>query len=221
MASVTRKRITFENCSNSASPILIVEDSVHTWNTLCFIPAEGIDQIKLAFTCRGLKHTQGSTIWIQRTLECTFGECNRLRSCFVQNETTDFRMCDKKWCKRLLTPYDTAGRGGGDRTWVPIYFRMYLPMYLPPLYICHLTYRKIYFLQMFLHRWLVDQLYMLYTCMYVCVCVCACMCAHTYVSTHAHMYVCTCMHMGRWMCVSVCACVCMYACRERYTSYMP
>ena len=96
IASATRKLITFEICSNPASPILIVEGSVYTRNTLCFIAAEGIDQIKLAFTCRRLKYTRGSTIWMQRTLECTFGGCKRLRSCLVQNETTDFGMCDKK-----------------------------------------------------------------------------------------------------------------------------
>ena len=47
----------FANCSNPASPILIVEGSVYTRNILSFIPAEDIDQIKLAFTYRGLKHT--------------------------------------------------------------------------------------------------------------------------------------------------------------------
>ena len=96
IASATRKLITFENCLNPASPILIMEGSVYTRNTHCFIPAEGIDQIKLAFTCRGLKHTLGSTIWMQRALEDTFGGCNQLRSCFVQNETTDFGMCEGK-----------------------------------------------------------------------------------------------------------------------------
>ena len=46
----------FANCSNPASPILIVEGSVYTRNILSFIPAEDINQIKLAFTYRGLKH---------------------------------------------------------------------------------------------------------------------------------------------------------------------
>ena len=69
IASATRKLITFENCSNLPSPILIVEGSVYIRNTLCFISAEGTDQIKIAFTCRGLKLTRGSTIWMQRTLK--------------------------------------------------------------------------------------------------------------------------------------------------------
>ena len=51
---------TFAICSNPASPILIVEGSVYTRNILSFIPAEDIDQIKLASTYRGLKHTGGS-----------------------------------------------------------------------------------------------------------------------------------------------------------------
>ena len=96
----------------------------------CFIPAEGNDQVKLAFTCRGLKHTRGSTIWMQRNSECTFGGCNQLKCCLVQNETTDFGMCDEKWCNRLLRPYDTADTGGDGRTWVHIYLRTYLPTYL-------------------------------------------------------------------------------------------
>ena len=54
IASVTRKLITFENCSNPVSPILTMEGSVYSRNTLCFIPAEGIDPIKFAFRCRGL-----------------------------------------------------------------------------------------------------------------------------------------------------------------------
>ena len=55
--SGARKLTMFANCSNHASPILIVEGSVYTRNILSFIPAEDIDQIKLAFTYRGLKHT--------------------------------------------------------------------------------------------------------------------------------------------------------------------
>ena len=34
-----------------------MEGSVYTRNIISFIPAEDIDQIKLAFTYRGLKHT--------------------------------------------------------------------------------------------------------------------------------------------------------------------
>ena len=55
--SATRKLTTFANCSNPASPILIVEGSVYSRNILSFIPAEDIGQIKLALTYRGLKHT--------------------------------------------------------------------------------------------------------------------------------------------------------------------
>ena len=55
--SGARKLTMFANCSNPASPILIVEGSVYTRNILSFIPAEDFDQIKLAFTYRGLKHT--------------------------------------------------------------------------------------------------------------------------------------------------------------------
>ena len=47
----------FANCSNPASPILIVEGSVYTKNILSFIPAEDFDHMKLAFTYRGLKRT--------------------------------------------------------------------------------------------------------------------------------------------------------------------
>ena len=70
--------------------------------TLCFIPAEGSGQIKLSFKCRGFKHTLGSSRWMQRTSECTFGRCNRLRSCFVQNETTDFGICEGKLMQRTF-----------------------------------------------------------------------------------------------------------------------
>ena len=85
------ENITFANCSNPASPTLIVDGSVYTRNTLRFIPA--FDQIKLIFTCRGLKHTHGSTIWMQQTSESTFGGYNPLRSCFDQNKATDFGTC--------------------------------------------------------------------------------------------------------------------------------
>ena len=88
IASATRKLITFENYLNPALSILIVEGLVYTRNTLCFITAEGTDQLKLTFTCQGL--------WMQRTLECTFGGYNQIRSYLVQNETTDFGMCDEK-----------------------------------------------------------------------------------------------------------------------------
>ena len=57
MKSGAQKLTMFANCSNPASPILIVEGSVYTRNILSFIPAEDIDQIKLAFTYRGLIHT--------------------------------------------------------------------------------------------------------------------------------------------------------------------
>ena len=69
MKSGVRKLTTFANCSNPASPIVIVEGSVYTRNILSFIPSEDIDQIKLAFTYRGLKHTGVAT-----------DGCNRLRS---------------------------------------------------------------------------------------------------------------------------------------------
>ena len=52
--SGARKLTTFAYFSNPASLILIVESSVYTGNILSFIPAEDIDQIKLAFT-----HTKG------------------------------------------------------------------------------------------------------------------------------------------------------------------
>ena len=45
--SGARKLTMFANCSNPASPILIVEGSVYTRNILSFIPAEDIDHIKL------------------------------------------------------------------------------------------------------------------------------------------------------------------------------
>ena len=54
--SGARKMTMFANCSNPASPILFVEGSVYIRNILSFIPAENIDQTKLAFTYRGLKH---------------------------------------------------------------------------------------------------------------------------------------------------------------------
>ena len=83
----------FVNCSNPASPILIVEGSVYTRNNLNFIPAEDIDQLKLAFTYRGLKHTGGSIRWMQPTSERTFCRCT---SRFAENDTTDFGMWDEK-----------------------------------------------------------------------------------------------------------------------------
>ena len=87
----------FANCSNPASPILILEGSVYTRNILSFIPADDIDQIKLAFTYRGLKHTGGSIRWMQPTSECSFCRCTRLRSRFAENDATDFGMWDEKW----------------------------------------------------------------------------------------------------------------------------
>ena len=81
---------TLANCSNPASPILIVEGSVYTRNILSFIPAEDIDQIKLAFTYRGLKHTRSSIRWMQPTSERTFCRCTRLRSRFAEHDATDF-----------------------------------------------------------------------------------------------------------------------------------
>ena len=57
IVSGARKLTMFANCSNPTSSILIVEGSVYTRNILSFIPAEDIDQIKLAFTYRGVKHT--------------------------------------------------------------------------------------------------------------------------------------------------------------------
>ena len=72
IVSGPRKLTTFANCSSPASPILIVEGSVYTRNILSFIPAEDIDQIKLAFTYQGLKHTGGSIRGMQPTSERTF-----------------------------------------------------------------------------------------------------------------------------------------------------
>ena len=77
--SGARKLTTFANCSNPASPVLIVEGSVYTRNILSFISAEDIDQIKLAFTYRGFKHTGDSIRWMQPTSERTFCRCIRLR----------------------------------------------------------------------------------------------------------------------------------------------
>ena len=91
----------FSNCSNPASAIFFVESSVYTRNILSFIPAEDIDQIKLAFTCQGRKHTWGSVRWMQPTWERTFCRCIQLRSCFAENDATDFRMWDEKRCNRL------------------------------------------------------------------------------------------------------------------------
>ena len=79
-----RKLTTFVNCSNLASPILIVEGSVYTRNILNFIPAEGIDQIKLANTYRGLKHTGGSMRWMQPTSKRTFCRCTDLRAVLLK-----------------------------------------------------------------------------------------------------------------------------------------
>ena len=101
LVSATRKLATFANCSNPASPILIVEGSVYTRNILSFIPAEDIDQIKLAFTYRGLKPTGGSIRWMQPTSGRTFCRCTRRRSRFAEmmqrtseygteNDATDF-----------------------------------------------------------------------------------------------------------------------------------
>ena len=106
IVSATWKLITFANCSNPASLILIVEGSVYTRNILCFIPAEDIDQIKLAFTYRGLKHTEGCIRWMQQpTSEHTFCRCTRLRSCFAENDAADFGMWEEKWCNGLLRLY--------------------------------------------------------------------------------------------------------------------
>ena len=74
--SDTTKLTKFANCSNPASPILIVEGSIcsmYTRNSLCFVPAEDIDQIKLAFIYRGLKHEGGGR-------GVGSDGCNRLRS---------------------------------------------------------------------------------------------------------------------------------------------
>ena len=96
IVAVTRKLTTFANCSNPASPILIVEGSVYTRNILSFIPAEDFDQIKLTFTYRGLQHTGGRIKWMQPTSERTFCRCTRLRSRFVENDATDFGIWDEK-----------------------------------------------------------------------------------------------------------------------------
>ena len=101
--SGARKLATFASCSNPASSILIVEGSVYTRNILSFIAAEDIDQIKLDFTYRGLKHTGGSIRWIQPTSELTFCRCTRLRSRFAENDATDFEIWDEKWCNGLVS----------------------------------------------------------------------------------------------------------------------
>ena len=93
--SGARKLTTFANCSNPASPILIVEGSVYARNIRSFIAAEDIDQIKLAFTYQGIKHT-GGRIRMQPTSERTFCRCTRLRSCFAENDATDLGMWDEK-----------------------------------------------------------------------------------------------------------------------------
>ena len=88
--------IRFVNCSNPASPILIMESSVFTRNTLSFIPAEGTDQVKTAFTCRGLKHTQVVPYGCNGLRNVLLVDATDLGGCFVQNETTDFGMSDEK-----------------------------------------------------------------------------------------------------------------------------
>ena len=48
--------------------------------------------------------------WIQPTKELFGSKWNH-----------GLRNVRQKWCNGLLRPYDTAGRGGDGRTWVPIY----------------------------------------------------------------------------------------------------
>ena len=103
--SGARKLTTCANCSNPASPILIVEGSVYTRNILSFIPAEDIDRIKLAFTYRGLKHTGGSITWMQSTSERTFCRCTRFRSRLAENDTTDFGMWEENDATDFLVYY--------------------------------------------------------------------------------------------------------------------
>ena len=98
--SGARKLTTFANCSKAASPILIVEGSVYTRNILCFMPAEDIDQIILAFTYRGLKHTGGSIRWMQPTSERTFCRCTRLRSRFAEKLCNGLRNVGRRMMQR-------------------------------------------------------------------------------------------------------------------------
>ena len=88
ISAATRKPKTFANCSNPVSPILILKGSVYSRNILRFIPAEDIDQIKLAGLntlgvapdgCNGLRSVYfvdapdlGAFLlkMIQRTSEC-------------------------------------------------------------------------------------------------------------------------------------------------------
>ena len=62
-----------------------------------------LNQIKLAFTYQGLKHTGGSIRWMQLTSERTLCRCTWLRSRFAENDVTDFGMWDEKWCNGLFS----------------------------------------------------------------------------------------------------------------------
>ena len=67
IALPTRKPITLGNVSDPVPSNHITDGSVYTINTDCFIPTEGINQIRQAFTQNGLKHTWGSIRWMQPT----------------------------------------------------------------------------------------------------------------------------------------------------------
>ena len=97
----------------------------------------------------------------------------------VQNETTDFGMCDKNDATDFLGHMTSqVEEHMAELGYLSTYLRDYLP------YITYrFTDRKIYFLHKFLHRWLVDQLYTCYA--YVCVCLCV----------HACILVCVCAYM--------------------------
>ena len=94
--SGARKLTTFANCSKAASPILIVEGSVYNRNILCFMPAEDIDQIKLAFTYRGLKHTGVASDGCNRLRSVLFVDAPDLGAVLLKNDATDFGMWDEE-----------------------------------------------------------------------------------------------------------------------------
>ena len=107
--------------------------------------------------------------------------------CATKNDAADFL--------DHMTPQ--VEEGMAELRFLSTYAHTYLHTYLP--YIpSQFTYRKIYFHNTFLRRWLVDQLYTLYThsrthtCMYVCM--------------YMRMYVCTCIRTGGWTCVCMCVC---------------
>ena len=102
IVSETRKLIMLANCSNPASPILIVEGSVYTETVLVSYQQKILIKSNWLSHTEGLNTLEGSIRWMQPTSERTVCWCSRLRSRYAENDATNFGMWDEKWCSGLL-----------------------------------------------------------------------------------------------------------------------